>query len=278
MSQDGFNQKKESILRKINSGLGDLSPKGSIDELCLPIIKLVNSHDDMVTSSSCSGRLSVFVEGNKLKNAEHVKLGGKGLGGRWLFVTHDKSDVLNWSDKLSEELIKNTATNSGEISKGTRLVLYKYEPFILHVKCRNFDVASKLYNIAMSCGFRESGIGSNNVVAVRISMGLNIPIGYLNENTGKLNMLVSQDYISVVDALTFGKFEENERKIKELYQSIELNMIHGSKPEDFEVIESKEERRERKRREGLNKQKQVQQEKSTATSSSLSQTCAEHLS
>ena len=40
-----------------------------------------------------------------------------------------------------------------------RSILYKFEPLILHVKCRNESMAQKLYVLAMNNGFRESGIG-----------------------------------------------------------------------------------------------------------------------
>ncbi|AET41122.1 tRNA methyltransferase TYW3 Ecym_7281 [Eremothecium cymbalariae DBVPG len=214
MPQDPFDQRKALVLQDIESPAPDLSPKGDIDELCLPIIHLINSHDDMVTTSSCSGRVSVFIEGNKVIKDKGIKLGGKGEGGRWLFVTHEKTEVLNWLESFEDEM--DWETSSIDISKGSslanRFVLYKFEPFILHVKCRDFDTASKLFKTAMSCGFRESGIGSNYIVALKISIKLDIPIGYLDTDKGKITMFVSKDYISLIDRICMGKFDENEKK------------------------------------------------------------------
>lgn len=257
MSQNSFNQKKASILQEIQSTSVDLSPKGTIDELCLPIIDLINSHKDMVTTSSCSGRVSVFVEGNKVRHHD-VKLGGKGEGGRWLFVTHNFQEVLKWYKKYDLGVV-NAERNA--LAAETRLILYKFEPFILHVKCRDFEIASKLYNTAMSCGFRESGIGSNNIVAVRISIKLDVPIGYLDESTESLKLFVPEEYLDLIDNMALEKFQENSRKMDELYNKIEQEIINAKKDHmsSEKTMETKDQRRERKRREGLEKQKLVQE-------------------
>lgn len=226
--QNPFDQKKTAILAGIGSSQPDLSPKGDIDVLCFPIIDLINSHADMVTTSSCSGRLSVFIEGEK-QHKGLLKTGGKGEGGKWLFVTHERGQVTDWLDRTEvgtyEFVDSNLKSIVGNVDSSSRLVLYKYEPFILHVKCRDFFTASKLYNTAMGCGFRESGIGSNNLVAIRINIKLDMPIGYLDEVSRKINFLVPIDYIHFIDDLTLSKFEENEKKMQVLYERIKSSMI-----------------------------------------------------
>ena len=109
-------------------------------------MELINSHNDMVTTSSCSGRLSVFIEGTKSHNGLQ-KSGGKGEGGRWLYVTHDVNEVRGWLDKINPDSFTFAQEDFthliGDSVSGKRLALYKYEPFILHVKCRDFAVASQ---------------------------------------------------------------------------------------------------------------------------------------
>lgn len=226
--QNPFDQKKASILAEIQSLQPDLSPKGDVDVLCYPIMELINSHNDMVTTSSCSGRLSVFIEGTKSHNGLQ-KSGGKGEGGRWLYVTHDVNEVRGWLDKINPDSFTFAQEDFthliGDSVSGKRLALYKYEPFILHVKCRDFAVASKLYNTAMSCGFRESGIGSNNLVAIRINIKLDIPIGFLEETTNKITCCVFPHYIKFIDELTVSKFEENKKKMQVFYDRVESNMF-----------------------------------------------------
>ncbi|CAI4063083.1 hypothetical protein SUVZ_07G1960 [Saccharomyces uvarum] len=263
--QNAFEQKKRAILNEIGSAQPDLSPKGSIDVLCLPIIDLINTSNDMVTTSSCSGRVSVFLEGTKSYHGE-VKIGGKGQGGKWLYVTHDCEKVVGWLDELmsKNEYAFETCGNhipSEQITGTTRYILYKYEPFILHVKCRDFQIASKLYNVAMSCGFRESGIGSNNLVAIRINIKLDVPIGYLDESSETLKLFVSPEYVSILDSLSLSKFDENARKMQTLYDKIDNELINFiSAPDtktEVSLTETKEERRERKKKEGMERQRQL---------------------
>ncbi|CAI4039222.1 hypothetical protein SMKI_07G2000 [Saccharomyces mikatae IFO 1815] len=263
--QNAFEQKKKAILNEIDSTQPDLSPKGTIDELCLPIIDLINSSADMVTTSSCSGRVSVFLEGTKSYNGE-VKIGGKGQGGKWLYVTHDRGKVIGWLDELrsKSEFLLEISRNQDLVEKvtgSTRYILYKYEPFILHVKCRDFQVASKLYNEAMSCGFRESGIGSNNLVAIRINIKLDVPIGYLDEDSSTLKFFVGPEYINVLDSLSLNKFDENTKKMQALYEKIKRELLNKSPNSNAKTgvipAETKEERRERKKKEGMERQRQL---------------------
>ncbi|KAG0305725.1 hypothetical protein BGZ99_001997, partial [Dissophora globulifera] len=60
---DGFTTRKKIILVALNSDTPDKSPKGYVDEPLLPLIVLINSHSDYVTTSSCSGRICTYLEG-----------------------------------------------------------------------------------------------------------------------------------------------------------------------------------------------------------------------
>lgn len=64
----GFIARKSKILSDLAVPDGeytDLSPKGSVDEGIRDLIKEINALDGLVTTSSCAGRVSVFVEGHK---------------------------------------------------------------------------------------------------------------------------------------------------------------------------------------------------------------------
>lgn len=122
-----FTQKKETILKDLavpSEAYTDLSPKGSIDAGIRDLIGRINKLEGIVTTSSCAGRVSVFLEGAKTRDGKqsddcggnatrevaaedengdddeeddgaqsNVKQasvpGGKGKGGRWLFSSHD---------------------------------------------------------------------------------------------------------------------------------------------------------------------------------------------
>ena len=94
-----FEAKRTRILQQLElptEEYSDLSPKGSIDEGIRDLIEEINYCDGLVTTSSCAGRISVFLEGKKKDisgietldgNASLAGPGGKG-GGAWLFVSH----------------------------------------------------------------------------------------------------------------------------------------------------------------------------------------------
>lgn len=259
---DPFDQKKQSILDEINetsASTPDLSPKGTIDEICMPIIELINSNKDMVTTSSCSGRVSVFLEGIKdLHNINDIQIGAKGNQGHWLFVTHDKESLPNWYKQVAFKYTGENNKFAAMLNNNTRYILYKFEPLILHVKCRDLTSANALYSAAMGCGFRESGIGSNNIVGIRISIKLDVPIGYL-DGEEQLVSFVSQEYLEVLTMLSEDRFQENFKKLNALYKAIEILNNVPPKPEVH--IESKEERRQRKMEEGMARRDAVRAEK-----------------
>ena len=152
-----FTTKKNAILASLStpeSAYTDLSPKGSVDAAIKPLIDRINAVEGVVTTSSCAGRLSVFLEGKKLckgrerredakgfgKESEQAAVpGGKGLGGKWLFVTHEPF-VLSRKGEEKENLsqvlglglsgAQNEAlTLSGDVNE-MRLVRFQFEPMV----------------------------------------------------------------------------------------------------------------------------------------------------
>lgn len=243
---NAFDQKKAAILAEIgltSAELRDASPKGTIDSRCLPIMAIINQHPDMVTTSLCSGRVSVFLEGNKTG----TQIGAKGNEGRWIFVSHDPENIQNWYDSVDFHYGTFPATEGS-----TRYILFKFEPLILHVKCRDSSTASLLFSTAMGCGFRETGIGSNNIVGIRILIRLDVPIGQLDGE--KLVLYVLRDYLGVLTQLSLDRFSENFRKMAQLEQAI-------SSMGNVVAKETKEQRRERMKQEGMERRETVRAEK-----------------
>lgn len=146
-----FASRKTKILSQLaipETEYTDLSPKGSVDEGVRELCEEINSQEGLVTTSSCAGRVAVFLEGgaNALK-AEHegeedaattvASTGGKGGGGRWLYVSHDPVD-----EKLLEgkgEVFKLFGLEENEDGEGPdleasnplpRFVHFKFEPMV----------------------------------------------------------------------------------------------------------------------------------------------------
>ena len=152
-----FERKKSSIVAQLQvpgSQYSDLSPKGTVDEGIRPLIYNINSKEGLVTTSSCAGRVSVFLEG-KRKNDSSVTegnppnettirdlpkqgglagIGGKGLGGRWLYVSHDPisllPDEIGGASEFTE--LFGLSAHGPEVSHSddTRYVHFKFEPMV----------------------------------------------------------------------------------------------------------------------------------------------------
>lgn len=243
-----FDQKKRSILAEItqtSADTPDASPKGTIDHLCLPLIETINAHPDMVTTSLCSGRVSVFLEGNKRQSTQ---IGAKGHEGKWLFVAHEPEQLPCWYDGIDWTFDESIPGDDA------RHILYKFEPLILHVKCRDLATASMLFLTAMGCGFRESGIGSNGIVGIRILIRLDVPIGHYAD--GKYVLMVPRTYLEHITRLSLARFDENFRKMEQLRTAI-LDMGSAA----AKAPETKDEKRERMKQEGLQRREAVRAEK-----------------
>ncbi|KAL7621594.1 hypothetical protein AAE478_008919 [Parahypoxylon ruwenzoriense] len=115
-----FERRKRRILEQLSvpeAEYADASPKGSVDEGIRGLMDVVNGAEGWVTTSSCAGRVCVFVEGRRRKGVggpgeggggdekrgegeeeddddgkttrKLAGVGGKGGGGTWLFVSHE---------------------------------------------------------------------------------------------------------------------------------------------------------------------------------------------
>lgn len=178
----GFGTKKKRILESLavpSEAYDDLSPKGSVDEGIRDLIDEINhvssfqcqicrvqiSRDSnkswlirkpiqlegCVTTSSCAGRISVFLEGKKwasdpefLSDGQEVDVistqenvakatvagvGGKGGGGRWLFVSHDRLRV-DYDEDLAGLLGMKMSREEHARDPRRRLIRFKFEPMV----------------------------------------------------------------------------------------------------------------------------------------------------
>lgn len=156
-----FTAKKEAILASLAVAeplYTDLSPKGSVDEAIRPLIERVNALEGVVTTSSCAGRVSVFLEGIKHANHEENRddaqnshgesrgqaavPGGKGMGGRWLFVSHSPVHFPTGGDSIARRLGMYDQDklydeqNPIEFEQDqVRLVRFQFEPMVRGTSC-----------------------------------------------------------------------------------------------------------------------------------------------
>ena len=150
-----FKAKKRDILDRLakpGADYTDASPKGSVDEGILELVAEINCIAGFVTTSSCAGRIAVYLEGTP-KAASHLEppnqdlnesdsqadhrvalsTGGKG-GGRWLFTSHAPVDLerLSESGAVFKHLgVPPHVQSSYPASQTkTQFVHFKFEPMV----------------------------------------------------------------------------------------------------------------------------------------------------
>lgn len=151
-----FIEKKARILESLNAPIDsytDASPKGSIDESIRPLIELINNSENYVTTSSCAGRIAVFLEG-----VARVAQSRQTLGRPAHYVEQetagDDSAITNSSDTRqtaaaqTHETIGAVNSSSGKGSGGRWL-------FVAHSKIdldRYSKSLSRLLGLEHMCG------------------------------------------------------------------------------------------------------------------------------
>ena len=158
-----FTTRKQAILTHLSAPAEsyiDASPKGSVDAGIRHLIDALNAREGLVTTSSCAGRVSVYLEGRKTAAvvtggaAAAVAVlggdspgeegsggdvgsavGGKG-GGEWLFMSHDPvegggGEVGYEALLLGREAgVSGGGEEMGEADGASRLIHFKFEPMV----------------------------------------------------------------------------------------------------------------------------------------------------
>ncbi|KAL4883855.1 methyltransferase TYW3-domain-containing protein [Aspergillus karnatakaensis] len=214
-----FITRKSKILADLSTPeeqYSDASPKGSVDEGIRDLIHDINVLPGLVTTSSCAGRISVFLEGRKNSDSsegvpegseqrQFVASGGKGAG-RWLYVSHEPLDLEGLDAGAGRKrslhevfgLVPGDGKPPSVDKKGRRqaprLVRFHFEPMILHIMTATLHHAQPVLSAATTSGFRESGLqglrcldsekGPSPVVAVRSAgLALESVIGYCEDSS-----------------------------------------------------------------------------------------------
>lgn len=200
-----FEKRKAAALVSMGSTEPDKSPKGTIDRHILPLLDAINRHPSYFTTSSCSGRISILSQPSRAATNTHKKA----RGGSWLFITHDLANP--------DSVLALLFPTSGCPAQHDDLV-FRFEPFIVAVECKDVAAAQLLVTTAVSCGFRESGItsvGKRVMVAVRCSIRLEVPLG------GGGSVMVSSEYVRYLLQIANQKMETNWRRTEGFLQALQ---------------------------------------------------------
>ncbi|RLN94278.1 hypothetical protein BBJ28_00006709 [Nothophytophthora sp. Chile5] len=218
-----FAQLKRESLRKLRAA-EDKSPKGCIDEPIVDMIQMINDHPDYVRAANSWRRIAVFcgeaAVGNAAGEGGAAETSLITKGGKWLLAEHRTITF----DQLDAALHSPDASSST-----SNMLLFKHEPFIMHVVCRDLNAAKELLQWGIACGFRESGVVLGNrkiMCAIRTAAnGLEIPLARSADH-----LLVSDEYLHWIVDIANQKFEANKQKTDRLFDAFRTKFCHPVGP------------------------------------------------
>ncbi|BAM39891.1 uncharacterized protein TOT_020000163 [Theileria orientalis strain Shintoku] len=225
--------------------VSDKSLKKSVDVIIVPLLRLLVQSGFYMTTSSCSGRIVFFEKDRHYQGKDNLIYG---RSGRILYSSHfpiiqNKFELLLASvdsnpkykfdcyksdhEEEVDELLHESQTNlTNESGFSENEVILKFEPFIVHVQCRNMDAAVKLMDMCKNVGLKQSGISSYGrkiIVAVRGNGSLESPImikKYRIENY--LPRLVENKHLVNDEYLTYLINCCNRKMVRNIYQIVRL--------------------------------------------------------
>ena len=112
---------------------------GLVDKDIVEFLFYINNLKDFYTTSSCSGRIAIGT-GKELDNKKEFKI------------------LKKWHNRISLEDLVNTLSSLH--TKGNLWLLVR-QP-ILHIACKNLDLACKVIEIAKGVGFESTNIMTKN--------------------------------------------------------------------------------------------------------------------
>ncbi|KAM1108590.1 hypothetical protein ACFX2B_005165 [Malus domestica] len=206
-----FEKRKAATLASLRSEETDKSPKGTVDAPIIPLLDAINSHPNYFTTSSCSGRISILSQPTHVTNQPKTKK--KALGGTWIFISHDPADA----DSILGLLFGPDPNDQNDAQDQNDLV-FRFEPLIVAVECKDVASAQSLVSKAIACGFRESGITNSNrrvIIAIRCSIRMEVPLGSSRE------VMVSREYVRFLVRVANEKMEANRKRTEAFFQALQ---------------------------------------------------------
>lgn len=185
-----FNNSKKMAL-----GKDDKSNIKGIDKPIAKLCHIINSSDEYFTTSSCSGRIVLIKDEAKKKP------------GLFLFRSHELVEL----DVLKEAL------NNFIKKKVKGMIMFKQEPCLVVVSCKDKDSQWKLFSSARNNGWKKSGILSldkKRLVELMSSENISFPVYYDSK------VLVDDEFLKIVLEKANENLARGWRRIGELREMI----------------------------------------------------------
>lgn len=197
---DYFDRSKKSVLEKLS--FTDKSRKGGVDVDALPIVVALNKLDNFYTTSSCSGRISLFRESSSKKKFDSG----------WVFSKHGEVSL--------DELLPFLESPSLDV------VWFRQEAPIFHVACRSLGDAVALLGVCRDLGLKHSGIiGVSRRVMVEIVFNdkFDCPISCNG------SILVSRAHLSFLVSVANSKLRANNVLLRKFLSRVEEQLKNNEK-------------------------------------------------
>jgi tRNA wybutosine-synthesizing protein 3 len=180
---DKFTKTKQKQL-----GLIDKSDKGDFDIKIKTLCDKINKSKNYYTTSSCSGRIVLIIQGERKKS------------GLFLYRTHS---LLKY--KTFIDIIKKASRQTKKI------IGFKQEPFILHVACSSLEKAKEILNLASKAGFKRINLISfNKRIICEINSTEKLELPLISES----KLLVSEKYLKILVKQANKNLKKSWEKIK----------------------------------------------------------------
>jgi tRNA wybutosine-synthesizing protein 3 len=178
-----FQQQKVDAL----AGLSEALRTGDVDTGMLPLIGYVNSLEGYYTTSTCTGRTSLFYDP-----------GGK----------KDSGWIGKWHSEVSFDWVKEALDKTPPAGR----IWFMHEPTIMHIVCRDLPGAGRLVELARNHGYKKVGILSYKEDRVLVEICGTERIDAPMAEEGKV--LVPDDYLSYLTGLANEKFRKGMERLK----------------------------------------------------------------
>ncbi len=192
-----FAQDKKRTLEKLYKP--DKSKKGTVDEKIISLINLINSFDAYYTTSSCSGRITLFTDNNSKVKSD----------AKWLYVTHNQVDSAHILQQVSSNLPES-------------VLWFRQEGFILHVCAKDLRSANYLLQFAQNHGFKKTTLltaSKRFIVEILSTQRLDAPIAFQEK------LLVTNEYIKFLVLLANKKLALTHAQIEKFELALQQEFL-----------------------------------------------------
>jgi tRNA wybutosine-synthesizing protein 3 len=190
MRMDGWKRYREKHLGKYENA----RRAGAADAPIVPLLDAINEHEEYVTTSSCSGRVTLLATDRS-----------------------EKKGVSYFYRKWHRPVLFDELWNAIRNYHGEGILLLKFDPFILHVGAKDLEAAAKLVKIAHEAGVKIAGIQSLDETKAHVEIR---GIDTVSLPVWDKKPLITEEYARYITNYLNRKFVRNAERLARLYEAV----------------------------------------------------------